>query len=227
MIYNYTNFYISSLSEGLLDKMLGPTEEEVIASGVDNFMKEMINSRNKEGVKKALELGADINIRGNIYLFTVCGSYNFDIELLKIVLDAGIELDSEVLLRLYEGGNLDAIKMIEEHYNIDFIKEMKKSRKNDYLTYGIMENNFDIVKDSIENNASVWGIYIYMAMRRRCNYEILFLLMFLCNDTEFDYDLYKMFNTYKIRYPEYFNDVLYKAIQSFEQKIILKNKMKK
>ena len=146
--------------------MLGPTEEEeVIASGVDNFMKEMINSRNKEGVKKALELGADINIRGNIYLFTVCGSSNFDIELLKIILDAGIELDSEVLLRLYEGGNLDAIKMVEEHYNIDFIKEMKKSRKNDYLKYGIIENNFDIVKDSIENNASVWGclcLYSYV-----------------------------------------------------------------
>ena len=112
MIYNYTNFLYSSLSEGLLNKMLGPTEEEVIASGVDNFMKEMISSRNKEGVKKALELGADINIRGNIYLFTVCGSYNFDIELLIIILDAGIELDSEVLLRLYEGGNLDAIKLV-------------------------------------------------------------------------------------------------------------------
>ena len=112
MIYNYTNFLYSSLSEGLLNKMLGPTEEEVIASGVDNFMKEMISSRNKEGVKKALELGADINIRGNIYMFTVCGSHNFDIELLKIILDAGIELDSEVLLRLYEGGNLDAIKLV-------------------------------------------------------------------------------------------------------------------
>ena len=227
MIYNYTNFYTSSLFEGLLDKMLGPTEEEVIASGVDNFMKEMINSRNKEGVKKALELGADINIRGNIYLFTVCGSHNFDIELLIIILDAGIELDSEVLLRLYEGGNLDAIKMVEEHYNIDFIKEMKKSKINDYLKYGIIENNFDIVKDSIENNASVWGIYIYIAMSRRCNHEILFLLMFLCDDTEFDYDLYKIFNGNKIRFPEYFNDVLYKAIQSFEQKIILKKHLKK
>ena len=41
-------------------------------------------------------------------------------------------------------------------------------------------NKLEIVKkDSIENNASVWGVYIYIAMRRRCNYEILFLLMFL------------------------------------------------
>ena len=46
--------------------------------------------------------------------------------------------------------------------------------------------------------------------------------MFLCDATEFDYDLYKIFNGNKIRFPEYFNDVLYKAIQSFEQKIILK-----
>lgn len=71
------------------------------------------------------------------------------------------------------------------------------------------------------------GIYIYIAMSRRCNHEILFLLMFLCNDTEFDYDLYKIFNGNKIRFPEYFNDVLYKVIQSFEQKIILKKHFKK
>lgn len=207
--------------------MVGPTEEEIIASGVDNFMKVMINDKNKEGVKKALELGADVNVRGNIYLYTVCGLFNFDIELLKIVLDAGIELDSEVLLRLYESDNFDAIKMIEKHYNIDFIKEMKKSRKNDYLKYGLLKNDIDIVKDSVINGATIYIFYIYIAIHRKCNYEIILLLMFLCDGTEFDKDLYNIFNRNKGLYPEYFNDILYKAIESFEQKIILKNKMKK
>lgn len=220
MIYNYTNFNFNFISESLLDKLKGPTEEEILENGVDAYMKVMMSEKNLEGIKKALELGANVNIPGNIYLYQATSDFKFNIEILKLLLDAGIEFDADILLRLYEGKLFDALKLVEKHYGVDFEIEMKKLKPNDYLKYGIIKNDINIVKEAITVGATVWSIYTWLSINKACSYEIVYLLLFLC--TEFDEDIYSIFKRNKIKNPEYYNDNFLKLIQSFEESLKLK-----
>lgn len=222
MIYNFTNFNLYFISESLLDKLKGPTEEEILKNGVDAYMKVMMSEKKLEGIKKALELGANVNIPGNIYLYQAASDFKFNIEILKLLLNAGIEFDADILLRLYEGNLFDALKLVEKHYGINFEIEMKKLKPYDYLKYGIIKNDIDIVKEAINIGVTVWSIYTWLSINKACDYEIVYLLLFLC--IEFDEDIYSMFKRNKIKNPEYYNDNFLKLIQSFEESLKIKNK---
>lgn len=67
MIIKYNQY----IKESLLNKLQGPTEEELLNENPDLFLKISIEDDNVEGVKKALDYGAD-PLSNNCYLFVLC-----------------------------------------------------------------------------------------------------------------------------------------------------------
>ena len=156
MIKKYTQY----VNEGILDKMTGPSIEEILKnSPIDAFMIG-IRNLNYDLMKSAIEHGADLN---KSYLPIRIAIHTKNIELLKFLLDNGFYVTHQLFLLLVY---VDDNNFIEQSIKL-FLEYIDKSSKNIYniiyeYLYYIHKNKINnyIIKNEIINKIKLFLKYI-------------------------------------------------------------------
>jgi len=172
MIKKYKQF-----NEGIRHLLIGPTEEEIITSGLGNYLKVMIKEKDIDGVQKAIDLGVDLNEKNTIYLYSavIWG----DIPIIKLLLENGIKYDVDIIYKSVSDKKFEILKVLEDHYHVNFITELKK-KPIEYLRFGISENDKDIIIESIKLGADYKRSFnLYLCASMGVDIEIIKLFMFL------------------------------------------------
>lgn len=150
MIKKYTQY----VNEGILDKMTGPSIEEMLKNSPTDAFMFGIRDLNYDLMKSAIEQGADLNRKKDTYLPIRIAISTKNIELLKFLLDNGFYVTHKhFLLLLYVDDN----NFIEQSIKL-FLEYIDKSSKNNYniiyeYLYYINKNKFNnyIIKNEIIN----------------------------------------------------------------------------
>ena len=113
-----TNF--SKFNESLRDKLVGPTEDEVMDNFKDLSPNKLLSKSCKKGflkgVQVALEQGADIHTYNTNPLIDACNNDNFDI--IKLLIENGADISNmnrTLLSTCINANNYEMVKFLLEN----------------------------------------------------------------------------------------------------------------
>lgn len=158
MIKKYTQY----VNEGILDKMIGPSIEEMLKNSPTDAFMFGVRDLNYDLMKSAIEHGADLNRKKDSYLPIRIAISTKNIELLKFLLDNGFYVTyKHFLLLVYVDDN----NFFEQTIKL-FLEYIDKSSQNIYniiyeYLYYIHKNKFNIykIKNEIINKIKLFLKY--------------------------------------------------------------------
>ena len=158
MIKNYKIF-----KESLLDKLVGPSEEEIISNISKNPNKLLLYSCREglmEYVVKSLEYGADIHFKKDLAIKTAAECGYLDIVKYLISKGAKIKVQNGVVLEnAIINEHIDIVKYLVE-------KGIDVSKNKRFLDLAARNGNYEIVKYLVEHGADIYNKNaIYIAKR--------------------------------------------------------------
>lgn len=151
MIKNYNKY----INESILDKLKGPTLEEMeefAKNDPKTLMETSIKQGYIDGVNRAIEKGVDLNyyFSNYLHLAVIYGRY----EIVEILLNKGIEFRESSISAAYENGYDKIAELILTYFNYTF-KSFIEKFPNEHLRISIHYNKIDEVKKAIKNGANV------------------------------------------------------------------------
>ena len=190
------------LKESLLDKISGPSEEEIISNlskNPNNLLLYACREGLMEYVVKSLEYGADIHFKNDLAIKTAAKCGYLDMVKYLISKGADFHIDMETPLRYASlNGHLDIVKyLINKGANI-------KAKSGDVLEKAILNGHIDVVKYLVEKGINVSKNKKFLDLATTYgNYEIVKYLV------EHGADIYNDNAIYIAKRDKYYKIVIY------------------